>query len=380
MDERPLNTKRKMTLNGWEREEEEEERKVPTTREQLKRAHLVFRNMLLMCLSSFPQFAQFNVKYQDLEYMHSSWEKTSQTGNLLPARQCYCMLRGLHGERSTTKSMKDPLKEAMAAQKADTRLAKGKVNPSRPGHQLRPSGTKANSPRKGSLPKGHPRARTRPGQRTGQHPPRGVCSAAGITFYGKGARGTVEDPADVQSSRMDGPAPGITILINAQASEMEGIPQPEAGSSSISQKTQEGGKAGGSHAPTTTTNNKREADSAQQMGSRPQRPKTGNEPTSHLTPRREEEPTQLSNSTQPLLTTANDRSGQLRQATPQSALDLHCPWTKEIPARLQQRLLWNQSSPQGVASRAPRHSSCKPGRMIQLHCARQCCRNPNTGQ
>jgi len=69
MDERRLNTKRKITLNGWEREEEEEERKVPTTREQLKRAHLVFRNTLLMCLSSFPQFA--HVTYQDLEEWHA---------------------------------------------------------------------------------------------------------------------------------------------------------------------------------------------------------------------------------------------------------------------------------------------------------------------
>jgi hypothetical protein len=67
MDERPISTRRKITLNGWEREEEEEERNLPTTREQLKRAHLVFRNTLLMCLSSFPQFTQFNVQFQDLE-------------------------------------------------------------------------------------------------------------------------------------------------------------------------------------------------------------------------------------------------------------------------------------------------------------------------
>jgi len=67
MDERPISTRRKITLNGWEREEEEEERNLPTTREQLKRAHLVFRNTLLMCLSSFPQFTQFNAQFQDLE-------------------------------------------------------------------------------------------------------------------------------------------------------------------------------------------------------------------------------------------------------------------------------------------------------------------------
>ena len=39
MDERPIKTKRQITLNGWGREDEDEERKPPTTREQLNRAH-----------------------------------------------------------------------------------------------------------------------------------------------------------------------------------------------------------------------------------------------------------------------------------------------------------------------------------------------------
>jgi len=73
MDERPINTKRKITLNGWGREEEEEERRVPTTREQL-RAHLVFRNRLLMCLS---RTWRNGIPF--------SGEKTLQTGNQLPA-------------------------------------------------------------------------------------------------------------------------------------------------------------------------------------------------------------------------------------------------------------------------------------------------------
>ena len=32
MDERPIKTKRQITLNGWDREDEDEERKPPTTR------------------------------------------------------------------------------------------------------------------------------------------------------------------------------------------------------------------------------------------------------------------------------------------------------------------------------------------------------------
>ena len=71
MDERPIKTKRQLTVNGWEREEEDEERKALTTREQLKRAHTVFRNSLLMCIISFPQFAHFDAKYQDLEEWYS---------------------------------------------------------------------------------------------------------------------------------------------------------------------------------------------------------------------------------------------------------------------------------------------------------------------
>lgn len=71
VDGRPLKTKRKITLNGFDKEEEEEERRNPTTREQLKRAHQVFRNTLLMCTLAFPQFAQFNATYEDMEEWYS---------------------------------------------------------------------------------------------------------------------------------------------------------------------------------------------------------------------------------------------------------------------------------------------------------------------
>ena len=59
--ERPLKTRRKESVDGWEKEEEEEERAAPTTRRQLERLHLVFRNALLMCMAAFPQFPQFDL-------------------------------------------------------------------------------------------------------------------------------------------------------------------------------------------------------------------------------------------------------------------------------------------------------------------------------
>ena len=47
-DERPIKTTKKVTVDGWEKEEEEETRKLPTTRRQLEHMHLVFRTNLLI--------------------------------------------------------------------------------------------------------------------------------------------------------------------------------------------------------------------------------------------------------------------------------------------------------------------------------------------
>ena len=113
MDERPIKTKRQLTVNGWETEEEDEERKAPTTREQLKRAHTVFRNSLLMCIISFPQFAHFDAGYQDLEEWYSFFwgkdiagERTSQIESPNQVRwYCYTQ-KETHGETSTIECMK----------------------------------------------------------------------------------------------------------------------------------------------------------------------------------------------------------------------------------------------------------------------------------
>ena len=148
MDERPISTRRKITLNGWEREEGEEERKVPTTREQLKRAHLVFRNTLLMCLSSFPQFTQFNVQFQDLEdWYRFFWGKDiadrkpppSETVLLYAERNAWREIHNKVYEGST-------LKEAMAAQKADTLFWQREVHERLPKPQDRTQGPQGNTP------------------------------------------------------------------------------------------------------------------------------------------------------------------------------------------------------------------------------------------
>ena len=50
-----------------EKEEEEETRKLPTTRRQLEHMHLVFRTNLLMAILSFPSMPKLNITHLDLE-------------------------------------------------------------------------------------------------------------------------------------------------------------------------------------------------------------------------------------------------------------------------------------------------------------------------
>ena len=66
-DERPIKTNRRISVDGWEKEEEEETRKPPSTRRQLEHMHLVFRNNLLMAMLAFPSMPKLNATYQDLE-------------------------------------------------------------------------------------------------------------------------------------------------------------------------------------------------------------------------------------------------------------------------------------------------------------------------
>ena len=125
-----------------------EERKVPTTREQLKRAHLVYRNTLLMCLSSFPQFTQFNVQFQDLEDWYCFfWGKDiadrkpphSETVLLYAERNAWREIHNRVYEGST-------VKEAMAAQKADTLFWQREVYERLQKPQDRTQGSKGNTP------------------------------------------------------------------------------------------------------------------------------------------------------------------------------------------------------------------------------------------
>ena len=223
MDGRPISTRRKITLNGWEREEEEEERKVPTTREQLERARLVFRNTLLMCLSSFPQFTQFNVEFQDLEdWYRFFWGKDiadrkpppSETVLLYAERNAWREIHNRVYEGST-------LKEAMAAQKADTLFWQREVHERLQKPQDRTQGPQGNTPstkgkgktkpawspaqnqwskgkpsQKGKSWKGTSKGKDTNWPKNWAQPPRGGCSTAKTISFVTSALETVADHMD----------------------------------------------------------------------------------------------------------------------------------------------------------------------------------------
>ena len=64
-DERPIKTRKRVTVDGWKREDEDEERKETANRRQIERMQMVSRNTLLMCTSAFPQFPQFDITKND---------------------------------------------------------------------------------------------------------------------------------------------------------------------------------------------------------------------------------------------------------------------------------------------------------------------------
>ena len=62
--ERPSSTHKKITVDGWDREDEEEVRSHPTSRRQLERLHQTFRTTLLAAL---PQFGNLKVTKAELD-------------------------------------------------------------------------------------------------------------------------------------------------------------------------------------------------------------------------------------------------------------------------------------------------------------------------
>ena len=63
-----------------------EERGEPKTRHQLERMHAVFRNTLLMCVLSFPQFGQFDIT-QETWRVGTSGSMVRTSGAVFPRQR-----------------------------------------------------------------------------------------------------------------------------------------------------------------------------------------------------------------------------------------------------------------------------------------------------
>ena len=69
--ERPYKRRRTTSLDGFVKDEEEDERPQPQNKRHMERMHQVFQTSLLMSVFAFPQFPQFNISKQDLDSFYS---------------------------------------------------------------------------------------------------------------------------------------------------------------------------------------------------------------------------------------------------------------------------------------------------------------------
>ena len=103
LEEGPLRTRRKVTVDGWEREDEEEERKVPSSQRLLDRTHQVFRNNLAMCVLAFLQLSH-SLMPASMTLMSGMLGFGAQISRAGPRSRVIapCSLQsGMHGETST---------------------------------------------------------------------------------------------------------------------------------------------------------------------------------------------------------------------------------------------------------------------------------------
>ena len=92
--ERPSSTHKKITVDGWDREDEEEVRSHPTSRRQLERLHLTFRTTLLMCTAALPQFGNLRVTKEELDDWYAWFygeDIASPERHHLAVRRAQCM-------------------------------------------------------------------------------------------------------------------------------------------------------------------------------------------------------------------------------------------------------------------------------------------------
>ena len=102
--ERPSSTHKKITVDGWDREDEEEVRSHPTSRRQLERLHQPFRTTLLMCTAALPQFGNLKVTKAELDDWYDWFYGEDIAGRTPPC----CLQSAMRGGRSTRWCIKAP--------------------------------------------------------------------------------------------------------------------------------------------------------------------------------------------------------------------------------------------------------------------------------
>ena len=126
--ERPIKTNKRITVDGWEKEEEEETRPQPTTRRQLERMHTVFRTTLLVITAALPTLDEWyewfysctqyetpggasktwSMAAQPSRRLSPMYDKTSSSGNVKSTNECTDPPRGsTHPEKEKENPLTD---------------------------------------------------------------------------------------------------------------------------------------------------------------------------------------------------------------------------------------------------------------------------------
>ena len=244
--ERPTKSHRRFTVDGFEKEEEEEERPNPQTRRQLERMHTVFRNNLLMCLLAFPQFQQFDLCKSDLDDWYDWFygpeiagrkPPPSETTLLWAERNAWRQICQLMADGATLKNSLKQMKEnqlfwtrevyerIMFQQLRSPREPKGKGKGKGKGKtksvkgvyqdHLKPSP----SGQKGRGKFGPREDAPVVGQLTGRSNPQPNSPTAGASISSILAKAIATDHMRAQSRSTGGPAMGITPQTSAPTEE-----------------------------------------------------------------------------------------------------------------------------------------------------------------
>ena len=361
----PTKSHRRFTVDGFEKEEEEEKRPNPQTRRQLERMHTVFRNNLLMCLLAFPQFQQFDLCKSDLDDWYDWFYGPEIAGRKPPPSEttllwaewnawrqiCQLMADGVTLKNSL-KQMKEnqlfwtrEVYERIMFQQPESRRGKekekGRARPSQSKGSIRTTSNPHPVARRAeeNLRRASPREDAPVvGQLTGRSNPQRESPTAGTSISSILAKAIATDRMRAQSRSMGGPAMGITPQTSAPTGANL---EPSRGAYSPQ------GPASGERGPTNEEPNQAQTDGIPRVAptfvsakvnqfpkSKSHHPPPGASATVRPTP------PDFSMVPPPPEAPNNQIGAQLTPPTTIQSLQTLFPWIASVPERLQHKLLW----------------------------------------